>query len=267
MMRLTIQHQTRYRYSVPARYALQQTRLRPKSNAAQSILQWDISLEGARLQTHFTDQHGNHVDLLELDPDQSETSFTVTGEVETKNLNGVVGKHTLMMPLWFYQRETALTLAGPGVSSLMKGIDPKGSQDLSALHALSQRIRERVSYQAGTTAIETTAEDALRDGSGVCQDHTHIFLAAARALGFPARYVSGYLMMNDRVDQDASHAWAEAHVEGLGWVGFDVSNAISPDERYVQIAYGLDYYGAAPTKGFLIGAQHEDLAVSIQVQQ
>jgi len=73
-------------------------------------------------------------------------------------------------------------------------------------------------------------------GQGVCQDHTHIFISAARELGYPARYISGYLMMNDRIDQEASHAWAEAYVEGLGWVGFDVSNGISPDERYVQSA-------------------------------
>ena len=101
----------------------------------------------------------------------------------------------------------------------------------------------------------------------MCQDHSHVFLGTVRALGFPARYVSGYLMMNDRVDQDASHAWAEAHVEGLGWVGFDISNGISPDERYVRIARGLDYGDALPAKGVVIGARDETLVVSIQVQQ
>ena len=87
-------------------------------------------------------------------------------------------------------------------------------------------------------------------------------------MGVPARYVSGYLMMNDRVDQDASHAWAEAFVQGIGWIGFDVSNQISPDERYVRVATGLDYSEAAPVSGLRIGKQgEEELEVSIQVQQ
>ena len=78
---------------------------------------------------------------------------------------------------------------------------------------------------------------------------------------------SGYLMMNDRIDQDASHAWAEAHIGGLGWVGFDVSNGISPDERYVRIATGLDYRGAAPVSGMRMGTSGESMIVSVQVQQ
>ncbi|MEL6687752.1 MAG: transglutaminase family protein [Pseudomonadota bacterium] len=266
-MRLTIHHQTQYKYEVAANYALQQMRLRPHSNAAQSILSWDVVLEGATQQTQFTDQHGNLVDLLELEPGRSEVTVTVSGEVETRNVNGVVGPHRLMMPLWFYQRETTLTKAGTGVSKLIDGLNPKDGEELTTLHELSQRIQTAITYQTGQTSTKTTAENALQHGAGVCQDHTHVFLAAARSLGLPARYVSGYLMMNDRVDQDASHAWAETHVDGLGWVGFDISNAISPDERYVQIAYGLDYRGAAPTRGFLVGAKHEDLAVSIQVQQ
>lgn len=266
-MRLTIQHHTHYKYSVPAQYALQQMRLRPNSNAAQSILSWDIKLNGAIDQAQFTDHHGNFVDLLELEPDRPGISFEVTGEVETKNVNGVMGPHTMMMPLWFYQRETGLTKAGDGVAELVRDIKVKAGQELDILHDLSEQIKTAIAYKTGETSTQTTAEDALKHGAGVCQDHTHVFLAAARKLGFPSRYVSGYLMMNDRVDQDASHAWAESYVESLGWVGFDISNAISPDERYVQIAYGLDYRGAAPTRGFLIGAQHEDLAVSIQVQQ
>jgi transglutaminase-like putative cysteine protease len=87
-------------------------------------------------------------------------------------------------------------------------------------------------------------------------------------MGYPARYVSGYLMMNDRVHQDASHAWAEAHVDGVGWVGFDVSNGISPDARYVRVATGLDYREAAPISGLRFGAMVEKrLSIDIQVQQ
>ena len=104
-------------------------------------------------------------------------------------------------------------------------------------------------------------------GGGVCQDHEQIFVPAARVAGIPARYISGYLMMNDRVDQDASHAWAEAHIDGLGWVGFDVSNGYSPDERYVRIATGLVARDASPISGVRMGSANESMIVSLQIQQ
>jgi len=104
-------------------------------------------------------------------------------------------------------------------------------------------------------------------GKGVCQDHSHIFIAAARQAGLPARYVSGYLYMPDHDDQDASHGWAEAHIDGLGWVGFDVSNGISPDTNYVRIAIGRDAQDATPVTGMRMGAGGATMVVSVQVQQ
>jgi transglutaminase-like putative cysteine protease len=139
--------------------------------------------------------------------------------------------------------------------------------EVAKLHALSQLISGKVTYMAGTTDSLTTAESALASENGVCQDHAHIFISATRKMGYPARYVSGYLMMNDRVEQDASHAWAEVCVEGLGWVGFDVSNGISPDERYIRIATGLDYRDAAPISGIRHGSGSESMTVSVHVQQ
>jgi len=131
----------------------------------------------------------------------------------------------------------------------------------------SATVLEQVPYTAGETGVHTTAEEAAALGKGVCQDHVHIFLGAARALGIPARYVSGYLMMNDRVEQEATHAWAEAHVDMLGWVGFDVSNRISPDERYVRVATGRDYGEAAPITGLSYGAGETVLEVRLAVEQ
>jgi transglutaminase-like putative cysteine protease len=104
-------------------------------------------------------------------------------------------------------------------------------------------------------------------GLGVCQDHAQIFIAAARAMEVPARYVSGYLLMDDRIAQEATHAWAEAWVPGLGWVGFDVSNGISPDPRYVRVATGRDYRDAAPITGISFGPVTEHLIVDLAVEQ
>ena len=128
-------------------------------------------------------------------------------------------------------------------------------------------MREAVNYEVGRTEADTTAENALRAGHGVCQDHAHIFIGIARHLGIPARYVSGYLVLDGRVEQEAGHGWAEAHVEGLGWVGFDISNAISPDDRYVRLASGRDYRDAAPITGISFGTGETTLAVDLAVEQ
>jgi len=128
-------------------------------------------------------------------------------------------------------------------------------------------VLDEVAYESGHTDAETSAEEALGRGRGVCQDHAQIFVACARMLGVPARYVSGYLMMDDRIEQEATHAWAEAWVQGLGWVGFDISNGISPDPRYVRVATGRDYRDAAPVTGISFGALTEELSVELAVEQ
>jgi transglutaminase-like putative cysteine protease len=189
------------------------------------------------------------------------------GEVETSDTAGVTGRHAGFAPLWFFQGATDLTRAGARVRALAKGLKDEEPEDIPRLHALSARIIAAVPYEIGMTHATTTAEEAMEQGGGVCQDHAQIFVAAARYMGYPARYVSGYLLMSDRVHQDASHAWAEVHIEPLGWVGFDVSNGYSPDERYVRVATGLDYRDAAPVSGLRYGKAGEAMSIDIQVQQ
>ena len=173
----------------------------------------------------------------------------------------------MLCRFWFYRRQTRLTTPTPDIRSAGETLMFSAENTIGDLHALSQMIRDRVAYAPGQTDISTTAGDAWLSRRGVCQDHTHIFLSIVREKGLPARYVSGYLLMDDFTDQDASHAWAEVCIDGLGWVGFDVSNGISPDARYVRIAQGSDYLDAAPTTGLTMGAGQETLSVSIQVQQ
>lgn len=262
-MRLRIDHQTRFRYEGPAS-ALVQLRLHAQTGPTQSVGDWSLDLEGATRQARFIDPHGSQVDLVELDPGADGMTLHVRGTVDTHSRDGVYGPHTGHVPLWLYRRSTDLTAPDPAITALAQSVSGNG---LDALHALSRSILSSVPYTTGTTGTATRAADALAQGQGVCQDHAHLFLACARTLGFPARYVSGYLMMTDRVDQEASHAWAEAHLDGLGWVGFDVSNGVSPDERHVRLACGLDYADCAPTRGLITGRGQEQLEVSIQVQQ
>jgi transglutaminase-like putative cysteine protease len=265
-MRLKITHTTDYHYEEPVPYALQQLRLRPKSRSFQNVVSWSVEVEGGTRQVSFEDEHANYVDLISFDPGARDIRVHCEGEVEVNNTSGVVGRHTGFVPLWLFERSTPLTEAGPLVRALLDGFAPAGAP-LDRLHALSEHILAQLPYSTDQTSAELTVEQALASGHGVCQDHSHVFIAAARVLGFPARYVSGYLMMNDRVEQVASHAWAEAHVDGLGWVGFDVSNQISPDDRYVRVATGLDYLGASPISGMRFGVGRENMLVNIRVQQ
>ena len=136
------------------------------------------------------------------------------------------------------------------------------------MHALMGKISSTVAYQPGFTSVETDADHALAQSKGVCQDHAHLFIACARVLGVPARYVSGYLLAGQDNDSHlASHAWAEAHVDGLGWVSFDPVNRQSATDSYVRLAIAGDYLGAGPVRGVREGGGSESLAVSVQIAQ
>ncbi len=264
-MLLKIHHHTHYRFEAPVPYGLQRLRLIPKENAAQKILRWNHNIEGGTVQADYFDFHNNHVLLVSIDEGVHEIAVTCDGEVQTTDVAGILGRHSGYVPLCYFLRPTRLTEPSREIQALARSV--VAADELTTLHALSARIAEQVRYDIGHTNADTTADAALAAGHGVCQDHAHIFISAARVLGFPARYVSGYLMLTDRIEQEASHAWAEAHVDGLGWVGFDVSNGISPDTRYVRIATGADYAEAAPVAGLSYGGGQQQMQVRLAVEQ
>ncbi|WP_027443597.1 transglutaminase family protein [Erythrobacter cryptus] len=265
---LTVRHTTHYAFAEPVVHALQRLRLTPKETQGQRIIAWSIELENAHVECQYDEQHFNHVTLIGITPGAREVRVRCEGTVETEDNAGVIGRHSGHLPLWSFLRQTPLTRPGPRLRALLREL-PAGEarEPLDFLHRLAALVRARIAYETGRTHAATTAEEAVAHGAGVCQDHAHIFIGAARASGIPARYVSGYLLMDDRTDQEATHAWAEAHVEGLGWVGFDVSNGICPDPRYVRVATGSDYREAAPVTGIRLGAAtDETLRVAVAVE-
>lgn len=266
-MRLSIRHTTTYRFQDPVVHALQRLRLTPKETQGQSIVEWNMTYENAKCELEYDDQNFNTITLISVDQDVREVVVECDGLVDTEDKAGVIGQHSGHLPLWSFLGQTRLTKPGDKTRSVIREIESGADSGVDQLHRLSQLIRDHVEYRTGETGVSTTAEEAMQHGSGVCQDHAHIFIGAARAMDIPARYVSGYLMMNDRVDQDATHAWAEAHVAGLGWVGFDISNGISPDPRYVRVATGRDYRDAAPITGISYGTTSDILEVNVAVEQ
>ena len=264
-MRLWVHHTTRHAYAEPVIHGLQRLRLRPKPTHGQQVLEWEMNLQGAVPQAEYEDQHHNSTALVLIEPGVRELVISCSGVVETVGNAGIIGQHFGHMPLWCFLRQTKLTRPGPKLRALVAGLGTDRGDRLALLHALSYAVGEAVRYEAGQTDVATPAEQALAVGKGVCQDHAHIFISAGRLLDIPMRYVSGYLKMDDRDEQQAGHGWAEAHVDGLGWVGFDISNRLCPDERYVRVATGCDYREAAPVTGIATGAGESTPEVSITV--
>ncbi|WP_204112340.1 transglutaminase family protein [Shimia biformata] len=264
-MKLRIRHSTRYDFDAAVPFGLQQLRKTPKSFRSQKVLEWRTEVTGGQKELSFDDYHRNKVELISFESGTRHIELLSEGVVELTDTHGVTGPHEGTTPLWLFERATDLTKPGKLSRELVRGID--GSSELDRLHALSAELHARVEYTIGASHPDWTTEKVLEEGKGVCQDHAHAFLTCARLMGHPARYVSGYLMMDGVQDQDAMHAWAEAHVDGLGWVGFDVSNGISPDARYVRVATGLDYSQAAPVLGTRLGDAGETLSVALEVAQ
>lgn len=263
-MRLKISHMTEYSYEEPVEFALQRLRLTPKDCPGQKVLQWQSLVNGASREASYDDHFGNRVELVSVSGGERTIRIMASGEVETEERNGVFGPHLGYVPLWLFRRDTALTKPGKLVRELAKSIE--GDGELAKMHALMGAIHQAVEYRKDATTPDTTAEQALELKAGVCQDHAQVFISAARTIGLPARYVSGYMLDGNEMGA-ASHAWAEAHVPGLGWVGFDPANDICPDERYVRIASGLDYADTAPVSGMRVGTAPEMILVTVSVEQ
>jgi transglutaminase-like putative cysteine protease len=264
-MRLTVRHETAYRYAHPIPYAIQTLRLTPRPHDGLTVLRWRVQSETRRPLPSFTDGFGNLTHTHAINRLHQSAAILVEGEVETWNTDGLVRGVPEPLPPPFFQRATALTAPHPAIDQLAHAAAAGGSPR-DQLLAVMTAVRAKVDYRTGVTDAKTTAAEALANGAGVCQDHAHLFIAAARSLGVPARYVGGYLWTGENGrEYQASHAWAEAFIADLGWVGFDAANGVSPNEAYIRTSVGLDYWSAAPVRGVRRGDAAEALTVSVRV--
>jgi transglutaminase-like putative cysteine protease len=264
-MLVSIHHITHYSYDAASSFAVQRFRLTPFDNDAQKIRSWTIEADGMENAAFYIDGFGNRVHLLTHTKPHEALKIVAKGEVETTDRGGVVGSLGEAANPLVFLRATPRTESSPGIDALAD--EYSGHQGLDLLHHLLEAIADRVVYDTDATHQGTTAADAFAAGQGVCQDHAHIFIAAARRLGVPARYVTGYLHVDGEAVFAAHHAWAEAWVDDLGWVGFDPANHICPTERYVRLACGFDAGYAAPIVGTRRGGGTESLQVDVIVRQ
>lgn len=262
-MQIRVDHATTYSYERRARFIIQVLRLTPRSNDGQRIAHWRIDADVDTRLHQSEDAFGNIVHTLYTEAPVQNLTVRVSGEAHTSDTGGVLkGEAERLQPM-VYLRPTHLTRPGRLISIF--ATEFTAHPPLDRMHRLMAAIHSAVSFEVGATTPTHTAEDILKMGRGVCQDHAHLFIAAARATGVPARYVSGHLMRTDRADQEAAHAWAEAWIEDLGWVGFDPANGVCPTDRYIRVAAAPDYLGAAPVRGANYGGSGEKMAVKLHV--
>jgi transglutaminase-like putative cysteine protease len=267
-MRIQIAHETSYRYATPASHVIQILRLTPRDHEGQHVVRWRVDVSAdARLDQH-EDAFGNVCHTFSADGPYTELVLVVEGVVETQDTHGIVRSAVERFPPSLFLRETPLTHADASIAAFASEIAGEGSTPLDRMHRLVARLHHEIAFDTDPTQTSTTAAEAFALKRGVCQDLTHIFVAAARLLDVPARYVGGYLRRVDGVvGQEAGHAWAEAFLPDLGWVAFDPANGISATDAHVRVAVGLDYLGAAPVRGSRQGGRDEKLAVTVRVDQ
>jgi transglutaminase-like putative cysteine protease len=259
-MRLRIEHETHYEYSAPLQYALQQLCLTPQANAHQQVLDWQIAAPG-RLYPQ-RDGYGNLAHSWSLARHKTgrniyRGSVKASGTVQTHASPWLLDAPGDQHPALYDARLRQL-----GVAHLSDGPE----QD--ALLRLGAAVRDKVRYEGGVTHVGTTAQQALGLGAGVCQDQAHVYLAACRAAGIAARYVSGYFH-SPKAAELASHAWVDVCIDAAArrWLSIDITHDGLMDERHVRLAVGPDYAAAAPVRGVREGGGDESMRVSVRVRE
>jgi transglutaminase-like putative cysteine protease len=262
-MRLFVTHRRHYRFTEPQSRLVQLLRLTPGSHAGQSVVSWSIDVGcDARLK-QGRDGYGNDITMLYVDGPLDGITLAVSGQVLTEDRAGMIEAAIETLPPVHYLQPTPLTAADAPIRSFVAELGLPG-EPLADAHRIADAIHDRIGRDddapAGAAA-PAVFERASGDAAGI----THLLVAAARQAGFPARFVSGHLYRPDLEEAHAAHAWAELHVEGYGWIGFDPAEGQCPTDAYVRVAIGLDHGQAAPVSGARTGGGGESLAVNVRV--
>ena len=266
-MRLSVDHRTTYRFTAPQSRVVQLLRLTPGNTHDQTVASWRIHLDcDARLR-EGRDGFGNLVTMLYAEGPLSTIEIAVHGEVVASHSDGVVlGVAEPLAPALFL-RATEATGVDAAVAGWAGALPGKGA-GLERLHRLNAALHDRFEVAREHRGAVRSAIEAAADSSATPRELAQLFCAAARSLGAPARFVSGYHRWEvDGEHRPAPHGWAEAHVDGVGWIGFDPTTGESPRETYVRVAVALDAAGATPVAGSRLGAGVAEVDVDVTVSR
>lgn len=264
-MRLAIEHHTRYLFSEPQSRLVQMLRLTPSDTIDQTVLSWRIDVDCDVRLRDAVDGFGNKVTMLYAEGPIAGIAITVAGQVLTTESNGVVRGSHEPLPEGLFLRTTPRTEASDALAAFAKPALGGDGPALERLHRWNRALAKRFPGAPDLPDSGVPAAQAFAAPRPSSRDVAQIFVAGARAFDVPARYVSGY--RQSACGNCAPHGWAEAWVDDLGWVGFDPSAGISPDEQYVRVAVGVDASGAASIAGSRLGQGGEEMKVDLHVDR
>ena len=267
-MRLEIVHGTRYRYTGPIAETVMEVRLRPMDGNGQRCLDFSLELSHGVRARSYVDGFGNHVHYFNLVKPHSGLTVVSRSTVETGLAPDVDSGEELVQD---FLRFRAPVKDVEGVRELASrhaigDLAPAAAVE-AALDELTLAISREFTYDRTVTNVYSSVDDVLALRAGVCQDFAHLFIAVARAMGVPARYVSGYIHTPGEKVVAASHAWAEAWVAGRGWIGFDATHPVRTTPHHVRLAVGRDYTDAAPTRGVYVGSALGTMTISVKTRE
>lgn len=263
-MRLRVEHTTRFHYDSPVREAHSELRLRPLDAGGQRCLGFSLETEPPAAVRSYRDRHGNDVRHFDC--------LTPHHELVVKSASEVLTPAEFADPESGLSPLDAFDYLGPSpyaphTEAVRAFAAPHAAgEPLATCLALAHAVRSSLRYEKGATDVTTRADEALARGRGVCQDFAHLMLASCRSLGLPGRYVSGYVVPDgDLGDEAASHAWVDVFVPGAGWVSIDPTHGRRQSAQYVRVAVGRDYAEVPPTRGVFRGPARETLSVAVRV--
>lgn len=278
----SIRHLTRFRYTHPISESIMETRMHPRSDSNQHCLSFTLSVSPRCRVFSYRDHLGNNVQHFDIPGEHNQLVIVAESIVELQPAAEIPA--FLSSDAWNeldalvrtgdYQEmllPSSFAVQTPALKLLARQLDVVRRDDpLMLVHEINRRLYEYFEYEPRATRVDSPIDEAITSRKGVCQDFTHTMIALLRHVRIPARYVSGYLYRgredHDRSTPDATHAWVEAFIPHLGWVGFDPTNNLIAHHRHIRTAVGRDYADVPPTHGIFRGKTESELYVAVHVE-
>lgn len=278
-MKLQVHHRTHHAYAAPVRDSFNEARLEPVESEQQTRQSFLLKVLPPTRLTHFYDFYRNCVHVIDLTAPHQELTVEATSIVTTRDLPALA-EDALPSPVaalaacerlgecYDFLQPSTYVRSTPEAGQLALDLGAGHSDVWQIVQGIMRHLGSEFRYLPAVTHVHTTMEEALRLRQGVCQDFAHVMIGLCRALKIPARYVSGYLY-NGPADQlkgtQATHAWVEVFLPGVGWRGLDPTNQQAVNQRYVKVAIGRDYADVSPLRGNYRGTASRKLSVEVLV--
>ena len=281
MLFYSIRHLTKFVYSKAVSESVMEVRMHPRSDSNQRCLTFSLSVSPRCRAFSYRDHLGNNVHHFDIPGQHGQLIIIAESLVEYQPLADIpsflapdawqqLDSMVAEGDYWEMLLPSEFACPSPALEKLSAELDVRRRDDpMMLLLELNKQLYDYFSYSSLTTRVDSPIDVAIDSREGVCQDFSHIMITLVRQLGIPCRYVSGYLYHrqqdHDRSTSDATHAWVEALLPHLGWVGFDPTNALVAGDRHIRTALGRDYADVPPTRGIFLGRTESDLYVAVQV--